>query len=91
MKSNKQCIDCRFFNKKCLLPVVKFNGKTCLSKRTDDKYINVEVEITKVSNEKILLAEEFPSHYTDENITEILWDRYTDKYGELKEVNWKEL
>ncbi|MEW9093968.1 MAG: hypothetical protein AB2417_02700 [Clostridiaceae bacterium] len=60
-------------------------------KRIDDKYINVEVEITKVNNEKVSLIEEFPTHYTDGNISEILWDRYTDKYGELKKIDWKEL
>lgn len=57
----------------------------------DNKCINVTVEIIKVNNEKISLTEEFPSHFTEENITEILWDEYTDKYGDLKEVNWQEI
>ncbi len=27
----------------------------------------------------------------NEQINEVLWDRYTDKYGDIKEIKWKQI
>ena len=56
-----------------------------------EEYIIVEVTIIKANNEEVEETDDFPSHCTDENINEVLWDRYTDKYGDLKEIKWKQM
>ncbi len=57
----------------------------------EEEYVILEVTIIKVNDEEVEETDDFPSHYTDENINEVLWDRYTDKYGELKEMKWKQI
>lgn len=44
-----------------------------------------------VNEEEVEETDDFPSHYTDEQINEVLWDRYTDKYGDIKEIKWKQI
>lgn len=57
----------------------------------EKEYVILEVTIIKANNEEVEEIDDFPSHYTDENINEVLRDRYTDKYGELKEIKWKQM
>lgn len=57
----------------------------------EKEYVIFEVTIIKVNNEEIEETDDFPSHYTDGQINEVLWDRYTDKYGDLKEIKWKQM
>ena len=57
----------------------------------EEEYVILEVTIIKANNEEIEETDDFPSHYTDGQINEVLWDRYTDKYGELKEIKWKQM
>lgn len=57
----------------------------------EEEYVILEVTIIKANNEEVEEMDDFPSHYTDGQINEVLWDRYTDKYGELKEIKWKQM
>jgi hypothetical protein len=56
-----------------------------------EEYILIEVTIIKANNEEIEETDDFPSHYTDGQINEVLMDRYTEKYGELKEIKWEQI
>ncbi len=74
------------------------NSKACaemygegLDASKQEEYILVEVTMIKANNEEIGETDDFPSHYTDEQIIEVLWDRYTDKYGDIKEIKWKQI
>jgi len=57
----------------------------------EEEYVILEVTIIKANNEEVEETDDFPSNYTDGQINEVLMDRYTEKYGELKEIKWKQM
>jgi len=56
----------------------------------NNQYINIGVTIIKKDEKEIELTEEIPSHFSDNEINERLWDKYSDKY-DIDEILWEEM
>lgn len=52
------------------------------------EYIKVSVLILTKDEKKDVFLEEYPEHYTDGDITERLWDKYSLKYDDMEEIKW---
>lgn len=56
-----------------------------------NKCTKVKVIIVKTDGGEVRkIFEEFPSHFTDSDINERLWDKYSDKYDDIEEILWEE-
>lgn len=57
-----------------------------------NRYIKVKVTIVKTDGGEIRkIIEEFPYHLTDNDINEMLWDKYSDEYNDIQEILWDEI
>lgn len=56
-----------------------------------DKIIKIEGRITLTTDEIFKISDELPLNLTEEQITDILWQKYYEKHNELDGLDWWEI
>jgi hypothetical protein len=56
----------------------------------ENSYINIGITFVLKDGKEIELTEKMPSYFSDSDINERLWDKYSDKY-DIDEILWDEL